>query len=100
MKINLDIEPFQANQPEWTKLLGIDLVPPSVAAPHPGKLNFLPLRNTKNASLRKMSCEPSTFDGTFNRIVVIGILLFSDGMLPQEGVAWNGNTDLEMLLQF
>lgn len=35
MKIGLDIEPAQAIQPEWTKLLGIDLVPPSVAAPHP-----------------------------------------------------------------
>ncbi len=35
MKIALDIEPAQAIQPQWTKLLGVDLVPPPVAAPHP-----------------------------------------------------------------
>lgn len=35
MKIVLDIEPAQAIQPEWTKLLGIALVPPPLAAPHP-----------------------------------------------------------------
>lgn len=35
MKIVLAIDPTQAIQPEWTKLLGVDLVPPPVAAPHP-----------------------------------------------------------------
>ncbi|MEO6202909.1 MAG: hypothetical protein ABIP82_06795 [Nitrospirales bacterium] len=35
MKIVLDIDPAQTIQPQWTKLLGIDLVPPPVAALHP-----------------------------------------------------------------
>ncbi len=35
MKIVLENEPAQAIQPQWTKLLGVDLVPPPVAAPHP-----------------------------------------------------------------
>ncbi|MBA3966004.1 MAG: hypothetical protein H0X47_09545 [Nitrospirales bacterium] len=44
-----------------------------------------------------MSCERSIFDGVFSRIVGIAILVFSDGMVPQVGIAWNGNNDLEML---
>ena len=28
------------------------------------------------------------------------ILVFSDGMVPQVGIAWNGNNDLEMLRRF
>ncbi|MBA3968293.1 MAG: hypothetical protein H0X47_21460 [Nitrospirales bacterium] len=47
-----------------------------------------------------MSCERSIFDGIFSRIVGIAILVFSDGMVPQVGIAWNGNNDLEMLRQF
>ncbi|MEO6202908.1 MAG: hypothetical protein ABIP82_06790 [Nitrospirales bacterium] len=47
-----------------------------------------------------MNCERSIFDGIFSRIVGIVILIFSDGMVPQVGIDWNSNNDLEMLRQF
>lgn len=99
MKIFLDIELAQAIQPQWTKLLGVHLVPPPVAAPRP-EADILPFRNTKGASIRKMSCECSIFGEIFRRIMHIAILVFSDGMVPQVRIAWNGNIDLEMLRQF
>lgn len=75
MKSALDMEPAQAIQPQWTKLLVLDL------CLHPWLLLilmriFLPLRNTKNGAIRKMSCERSIFDGTFSSIKVIDILVF------------------------
>jgi hypothetical protein len=42
----------------------------------------------------------SAFDGTYSRIVCIGLLEFSDHMEPRGAVAWYGANERELLRQF
>ena len=42
----------------------------------------------------------SAFDGTFSRIVCIGLLEFSDQMEARSAVAWYGGNERELLRQF
>ncbi|MDR4486798.1 MAG: 3'-5' exonuclease [Nitrospirales bacterium] len=44
--------------------------------------------------------QRSAFDGTFSRIIVIGLLVFSDGMVPQQALAWFGEDEAELLRRF
>jgi DNA polymerase elongation subunit (family B) len=44
--------------------------------------------------------ERSSFDGTYSRIVCIGMLIFSESMEPQGAVSWYGANEADLLRQY
>ena len=100
MKIVLDIETIQAPRLEWARLLGIELaVPPGSSAQEKADL-FSYGEYDEQLHKENELYGRSAFDGTFSRIVVIGVLVFSDAMVPQGAIAWYGENEAELLRQF
>ncbi|MEK6603361.1 MAG: ribonuclease H-like domain-containing protein [Nitrospirota bacterium] len=88
MKVVLDIETVQAPKEEWAELAGVSLV----AADN--------LLEAGEAAQQDKDYERSSFDGTYSRIVCIGLIAFSDSMEPQGALAWYGGQEKELLRQF
>jgi len=84
----LDIETIQAPKEEWARLIGVDLAKAD---------NLL---EAGEAAQQERDYERSSFDGTFSRVICIGMLTFSDDMAPQQAVAWYGVQEKELLRQF
>ncbi|HSN04681.1 MAG TPA: 3'-5' exonuclease [Nitrospira sp.] len=100
MKVVLDIETVQAPREEWARLLGKQ-PPPGEAPPPHGDLDLF----AAGAAEEQRHAEDelyakSAFDGTFSRIVCIGLLEFSDQMEARSAVAWHGPNERELLRQF
>jgi DNA polymerase elongation subunit (family B) len=99
MRVVLDIETVQAPRAEWASLVGL-------AAPADPNdwVTADNLFDHAEADQRKRIedelYEKSSFDGTFSRIVCIGLIMFSDAMEPQGSVAWYGANEKELLRQF
>jgi 3'-5' exonuclease len=100
MKIVLDIETVQAPRSEWAKLLGIELLSPPEVSPQSEADLFAYAGYEERIHKENELYERSAFDGTFSRIVVIGVLVFSDSMVPQGAIAWYGNNEAELVRQF
>ena len=100
MKVVLDIETVQAPREEWARLIGL----PTTTDAAGWGLGDDDLFTQADADERKRSedelYEKSSFDGTFSRIVCIGMLAFSDAMDPQGAVCWYGSNEKEILGQF
>lgn len=88
MKVVLDIETVQAPKEEWAELAGVSLV----AADN--------LLEAGESAQQDKDYERSSFDGTYSRIVCIGMIAFSDSMEPQGALAWYGGQEKELLRQF
>ena len=88
MKVVLDIETVQAPKEEWAELAGVSLV----AADN--------LLEAGESAQQDKDYERSSFDGTYSRIVCIGLIAFSDSMEPQGALAWYGGQEKELLRQF
>ncbi|MDO8547930.1 MAG: ribonuclease H-like domain-containing protein [Nitrospirales bacterium] len=88
MKVVLDIETVQAPKEEWAELAGVSLV----AADN--------LLEAGEAAQQDKDYDKSSFDGTYSRIVCIGLIAFSDSMDPQGALAWYGGQEKELLRQF
>ena len=100
MKIVLDIETVQAPRLEWARVRGIGLVaPPGISSQDKTDL-FSYAEYEEQLHEENEQYERSAFDGTFSRIVVIGVLAFSDAMSPQGAMAWYGENEAELLRQF
>jgi DNA polymerase elongation subunit (family B) len=84
----LDIETAQAPKEEWAMLAGIDLAAPE------------DLLGAGEAAQQDKEYERSSFDGTFSRIICIGVIAFTDAMEPQGAVAWYGADEAGLLRQF
>lgn len=100
MKVVLDIETIQAPREEWARLLG-------KAAPSGEDFRFEEGGDlfTASAAEERRHAEDelyakSAFDGTFSRIVCIGLLEFSDHMEVRSAVAWYGQNEQELLRRF
>ena len=81
MKVVLDIETVQAPKEEWAELAGVSLV----AADN--------LLEAGDAAQQDKDYDKSSFDGTYSRIVCIGLIAFSDSMEPQGATAWYGGQE-------
>lgn len=100
MKVVLDIETMQAPREEWARLVG--------KAPGAGEWaqseGSFDLFAAGEAEERRHAEDElyakSAFDGTFSRIVCIGLLEFSDQMEARSAVAWYGTNERELLRQF
>jgi DNA polymerase elongation subunit (family B) len=88
MKVVLDIETVQAPKEEWARLAGVDVAEAD---------NLLA---AGEAAQQDKDYDKSSFDGTYSRIVCIGLLAFSDSMEPQGAMAWYGGREKELLQQF
>jgi DNA polymerase elongation subunit (family B) len=100
MKVVLDIETVQAPREEWARITGLT---PSAACTD-AEQNAEDLFARAEADERRRSedelYEKSSFDGTFSRIVCIGLIMFSDAMEPQGAISWYGPNEKELLRQF
>lgn len=100
MKVVLDIETIQAPRPEWARLMG--KLP--VTAEQPPTDEDLDLFTAGAAEEQRQAEDElyakSAFDGTFSRIVCIGLLEFSDQMEARSAIAWYGADERELLRQF
>lgn len=88
MKVVLDIETVMMPKDEWAKMAGISLILPQ------------DLLEVAEGSQQDKDYEKSAFDGTFSRIVCIGLILLTDGLDPQGSIAWYGRNERELLRLF
>jgi DNA polymerase elongation subunit (family B) len=100
MKVVLDIETVQAPREEWARL--VDRLPASSES-EPVEQEYDLFTAGEADALKRAEDElyaKSAFDGTYSRIVCIGLLEFSDHMEPRGAVAWYGANERELLRQF
>jgi len=100
VKIVLDIETVQTPWLEWARVRGIELASPPGAS-FPDKTDLFSYAEYEQLLHKENEqYERAAFDGTFSRIVVIGIMAFSDSMIPQGAIALFGKNEAELLRQF
>lgn len=100
MRVILDIETVQAPREEWARLAGIAA---SVDAGHEAGYGDDLFAHADADQRRRMEdelYEKSSFDGTFSRVVCIGVIALSDAMEPQGATAWYGENEKELLRRF
>ena len=100
MKVVLDIETVQAPREKWARLVGLDYDPAGSASEKNSSDLFTHAQIVEQQKKEDEWYERSAFDGTFSRIVCIGMLIFSDSMGPQGNVAWYGENEKELLRRF
>lgn len=96
----LDIETIQASREEWARLVGIDSVTLESCEVDDAADLFTQAEAREQQKKEDELYERSAFDGTFSRIVCIGLLIFSDSMDPQGAVCWYGAHEVELLRRF
>lgn len=100
MKVVLDIETIQAPREEWARLVGIDSVAEeSCSEDLPSDL-FTHAEAQERLKKEDELYERSAFDATFSRVVCVGVLMFSDAMVPQGAICWYGANERELLRLF
>ena len=99
MKVVLDIETIQAPREEWARLAGIDSVAPESSEGGAQEL-FTHAEAREQKKKEDDKYEQSAFDGTFSRVVCIGLLVFSDAMEFRGAVSWYGAHEQELLHLF
>ncbi|MEW6543286.1 MAG: 3'-5' exonuclease [Nitrospirota bacterium] len=98
MKVVLDIETVQPSREEWARLVGLG--EPGEALLEAADNLFDRAEASEKKRLEDEQYARSAFDGTFSRIVCIGLVLLSDSLEPQGAVAWYGGNERELLQQF
>ncbi len=100
MKVVLDIETVQAPREEWARLVGRQLASDEAAFMEGGGDLFAAGEIQEQQRLEDELYEKSSFDGTFSRIVCIGLLEFTDGLEPRGATSWYGANERELLRGF
>ncbi len=98
MKVVLDIETVQAPREEWAKLAGLSPAFDNDAAGSDDL--FVHAEADQRRQVEDEQYEKSSFDGTFSRIVCIGMIMLNDSMDAQGAVSWYGANEKELLRQF
>lgn len=89
VKIALDIETVKISKEKWAAMRGIDLT---------GIGEDVSI-DVENSSIEK-EYQKSVFDGTYSRIICIGMIVFDDDLNPMEALAWYGDNEAEILRRF
>lgn len=100
MKVVLDIETIQAPREEWARLVGIDSVMVESCSENLPSDLFTHAEAQERLKKEDELYERSAFDATFSRIVCVGVLIFSDAMVPQGAICWYGANERELLRLF
>jgi 3'-5' exonuclease len=98
MKVVLDIETVQAPREEWAKIAGLLPVSENVAEGEDDL--FVHAEADRRRQAEDEQYEKSSFDGTFSRIICIGMILLTDSMEAQGAVSWYGKNEKGLLQQF
>jgi DNA polymerase elongation subunit (family B) len=100
MKVALDIETVQAPRQEWARLVGqVSEDGEDFRFEEGGDLFTAGAAEERRRAEDELYAK-SAFDGTFSRIVCIGLLEFSDQMEARSAVAWYGDNERELLRRF
>jgi hypothetical protein len=83
MQVALDIETIKPPKEEWASIQGINL-----KTEVEGDANI------------EREYERCVFDGTFGRIVCIGLVILRDDRSPEETIAWYGPNEKKILQEF
>ncbi|MCP9447826.1 MAG: hypothetical protein NNA22_09705, partial [Nitrospira sp.] len=95
MKVVLDIETVQAPREEWARIIGKPLQSHEDFGFEPsGDLFTVGAAEERRRAEDELYAK-SAFDGTFSRVVCIGLLEFSDQMEARGAVAWYGQNERE-----
>jgi 3'-5' exonuclease len=97
MRVVLDIETIQTTREEWARVAGLQLCH---AEPEGAEDLFTRTEMDERRKSEDELYEKSSFDGTYSRIVCIGLIAFSDAMEPQGATSWYGPNEKELLQQF
>lgn len=100
MKVVLDIETVQAPRDEWARIAGLAPSSGNIAWEEGGDDLFVRAEADQRQRLEDELYEKSSFDGTFSRIVCIGMILLTDTMEAQGAVSWYGTNEKGLLQQF
>ena len=100
MKVVLDIETIQAPREEWVHLMGKQSPLEESVSAHGGLDLFEAGAAEEARHAEDEQYAKSAFDGTFSKIVCIGLLEFSDQMEARSAVAWYGSNEKELIRQF
>jgi predicted PolB exonuclease-like 3'-5' exonuclease len=100
MKVVLDIETLQAPREEWARLTGRQLLSGDRVFDESGGDLFAVGEAQERRRLDEEQYEKSSFDGTFSRIVCIGLLEFTDNLEPRGATSWYGGNEGELLRAF
>ncbi|MGH7205697.1 MAG: 3'-5' exonuclease [Nitrospiraceae bacterium] len=100
MKIVLDIETVQAPRDEWARLVGRPISGDAVTSMENTDDLFSRAETDEQRRSEDELYERSSFDGTFSRIICIGVIAFSDQLEPQGSMCWYGSNEKELLRQF
>ena len=98
MKVVLDIETVQAPREEWARVAGVTSAFESDVAGSDDL--FVRAEADQRRQTEDEQYEKSSFDGTFSRIVCIGMIMLTDSMDAQGAVAWHGANEKGLLQQF
>ena len=98
MKVVLDIETVQAPRDEWAKLAGLPVAFEADAAGSDDL--FVRAEADQRQRLEDELYEKSSFDGTYSRIICIGLIVLTDTLEAHGAVSWYGGNEKELLRQF
>jgi DNA polymerase elongation subunit (family B) len=90
MKIVLDIETLAPTKEAWAALQGIPFDPSEEGG----------LFQDFEAAQREREYQRAAFDGTFSRIVCVGLIALKDDLTPINAEAWYGENEKEILTRF
>jgi hypothetical protein len=97
MKVVLDIETVQAPREEWARLAGLSVSGSDAAG---SEDLFERAEADQRQRAEDEQYEKSSFDGTFSRIVCIGLVVLTDTMEAHGAISWYGDNEKELLRQF
>jgi len=100
MKVVLDIETVQAPREEWARIAGRQLTSGEVTFAQSGGDLFAVGEAEAQQRLDDELYEKSSFDGTFSKIVCIGLLEFTDNLEPRGAISWYGGNEQALLRAF
>ncbi len=100
MKVVLDIETVQAPREEWARIAGRQLTSGEVTFAQSGGDLFAVGEAEAQQRLDDELYEKSSFDGTFSKIVCIGLLEFTDNLDPRGAISWYGGNEQAVLRAF
>ncbi|HMU31918.1 MAG: ribonuclease H-like domain-containing protein [Nitrospira sp.] len=100
MKVVLDIETVQAPREEWARIAGRQLTSGEVTFAESGGDLFAVGEAEAQQRLDDELYEKSSFDGTFSKIVCIGLLEFTDTLEPRGAISWYGGNEQALLRAF
>lgn len=99
MKVALDIETIQCPREEWARIIGLP-VPTDGSELETAEDLFTRAEADERRKTEDELYEKSSFDGTYSRIICIGLIIFTDAMEPQGAVCWYGSNEKELLRLF